>query len=627
MSSSQTPSEPSYRLLLIDEDSVFRLGFKVWLNQYPDVTVVAEAEDGETALQILDHQFARPLDPVAPDPIRPANLVVLDISLGRTNLEQIQGLNLCSTLKLRYPSLPILCLSPSSEPILMAAAQQTGANGYCVKSAEPDELVAVIRRVGAGQSAWKPPEPKNIRARPEKAERGAPAPLAVFRRNLRRSGLRQIETALVEVTTELENLDLSLLDRAILAGRQRELRASRWLVTRLLATPSLIEDARPGRETAPIANPRSGNSPAISSTSPAPLTDSLPAPTPVLPSDITIIPSPEATLTNTQSVQSVAFDTLLMKIQSGLTNQTDVPLETDILREDRKRDLFYLIVRKLEEVLSELRYSQIEPLQLPLKRSAILLDLWQAILVDFFGRYYTVQVRTPTGTSEIEVVSALLQSAEIVQLAILDKIPGVTELFQHFLFQAPLSVDSIPYPVGNPESLARAELLLENLVIQVANAVMQPLLNRFANVELIKQNFYDRRLLSSREIERFRNNLSWKYRLDRVFNDPKNIFESQYRLFTLTGRGIKQTTIYAPRTEELDQLSGLPYVVTLALETRDAISPRLRSVVSFVGNGFVYVLTEVIGRGIGLIGRGILKGLGNVWQDTAKYKGRDRASR
>jgi hypothetical protein len=34
-----------------------------------------------------------------------------------------------------------------------------------------------------------------------------------------------------------------------------------------------------------------------------------------------------------------------------------------------------------------------------------------------------------------------------------------------------------------------------------------------------------------------------------------------------------------------------------------------------LGTGLVYLLTEIIGRGIGLIGRGILKGIGNAFQD------------
>jgi hypothetical protein len=45
------------------------------------------------------------------------------------------------------------------------------------------------------------------------------------------------------------------------------------------------------------------------------------------------------------------------------------------------------------------------------------------------------------------------------------------------------------------------------------------------------------------------------------------------------------------------------------------VAPRVRSAISFMGNGVIYVLTEVIGRGIGLVGRGVIKGIGNVWQD------------
>jgi hypothetical protein len=61
--------------------------------------------------------------------------------------------------------------------------------------------------------------------------------------------------------------------------------------------------------------------------------------------------------------------------------------------------------------------------------------------------------------------------------------------------------------------------------------------------------------------------------------------------------------------------------VTLALEARDAIAPRLRSALSLVGSSVIFVLTEVIGRGIGLIGRGVAKGIGNTWQDI-RYRQR-----
>jgi hypothetical protein len=43
-----------------------------------------------------------------------------------------------------------------------------------------------------------------------------------------------------------------------------------------------------------------------------------------------------------------------------------------------------------------------------------------------------------------------------------------------------------------------------------------------------------------------------------------------------------------------------------------------------VGSGLVYVLTEVVGRGIGLVGRGILQGIGSAWQDTKISRDSDR---
>ena len=79
-------------------------------------------------------------------------------------------------------------------------------------------------------------------------------------------------------------------------------------------------------------------------------------------------------------------------------------------------------------------------------------------------------------------------------------------------------------------------------------------------------------------------------------------------------------TIYAPRPLELAQLAGIPLVVTLALETRDALSPRLKSATTFLGSSIVYLLTEIIGRGIGLIGRGIIKGVGNIWQENNRIR-------
>jgi hypothetical protein len=242
--------------------------------------------------------------------------------------------------------------------------------------------------------------------------------------------------------------------------------------------------------------------------------------------------------------------------------------------------------------------------------------LWASVTTEFFGRYQAL----PVNNRQIEVVPTLLADREIVQTEILAKIPHTIELLNHLLFQIPLPIDRDAHSIGTPLAADRAGELLENLTINLANAVIQPLLNRFGDVAAIKTSFYDRRLLSSRDIERFRNDLSWRYRVDRYFSQPQAIFESRHRLFVLSNYGIEQMNIYAPRPEELAQLAGVPFAVTLALETRDAIAPRLRSATTFIGTIIVYLLTEIIGRGIGLIGRGIIKGVGNIWQETNRSR-------
>ena len=120
-----------------------------------------------------------------------------------------------------------------------------------------------------------------------------------------------------------------------------------------------------------------------------------------------------------------------------------------------------------------------------------------------------------------------------------------------------------------------------------------------------------RRWLPTREVERFRNDLAWKYRMQRWVNDPKAIYESRYWLLTASDRGIITLPIYAPRNQEWRDLSGVPLGLTLLIEARDAIAPRVRSTVTLAGRGALMVL-QAIGRGIGFIGRGIIQGLGDA---------------
>jgi len=607
------------RILLIDDDPIFRLGLRTALEAFPEFQVIAEADTPAAALDILSKR----------QPENAVDLVVLELAIARSHPDHLSGLALCQLLKTEYPNLPVLLLTAESEPALLVAAKESGVDGYCAKgcalaqqgtTAHGASIVQAMRQVISGQPYWQTlaPEPP-VRGEINWIPTNSVRPPS-WHYKMRQSGLQQIEDALARVMQQLQNPQRSHLDWLFWSGRRRELLAARWVVNQLLPTDVIVveRDIGLGQEDTDTGRGKdTGNSPANLSEMPRAL-GRMSRRKDVGNSSVDVFASPQHLL-GLSSFQS-PIQATLAKLQSGLSNLTGIVLEIDILQAKKKRDLLEIVLRKFEEILDELRFSQVTIEQLPQKRSRLLQDLWQVSLTDFFGKYYTL----PVGNDEFEVVNVLLADGELVRDAILDQIPLVVELLSHQLFKTPLMIDNVSYPAQTPEAMVCAEMLLQNLILQVANAIIQPLLNEFADVEAIKQSFYDSRLISAREIARFRNNLSWRYRVAQLLVEPRAIFESRYNLFVLSDTGIKQASIYAPRRQELEQLRGIPLVVTLAYETRDAIAPRLRSTISWVGRGVVYVLTQVVGRSIGLVVRGVIQGVGSTWQDTRFGKNGER---
>ena len=126
---------PPLRILLAEDDELFRLGLRVRLQQEPGFEIVAEAEDGETAVALTKRS--------------PLDLVLLDIGLPG-----IGGLEACRQIKQQQPELPVLVLTSRSEKNLISCLISVGAQGYCLKGIAAEVLVLAIRSVSAGASWW-----------------------------------------------------------------------------------------------------------------------------------------------------------------------------------------------------------------------------------------------------------------------------------------------------------------------------------------------------------------------------------------------------------------------------------------------------------------------------------------
>ena len=137
-------------VLLVDDHSLVRRGFRRILEDAPDIRVVGEASDGQEAVRLAEE-------------LKP-NLIMMDCALPG-----MSGLDATRSILKKHPETAVLMLSMHSEDTLVRQALDAGARGYILKSAVDMELVTAIRRVVAGELVLDPhvsrdPELKGERA-------------------------------------------------------------------------------------------------------------------------------------------------------------------------------------------------------------------------------------------------------------------------------------------------------------------------------------------------------------------------------------------------------------------------------------------------------------------------------
>lgn len=550
-------------LYLIGDDPVLQIGLEAIFAEIENINVVLRTKPSDAVERIR----------------RQAESEFVEIALLEWSLQANPSpiLRLCDRLRQNRDCLKIVLLCDPIDPQYLTAARNAQIQGYCPKGSTIETIRSTLEQVAEERFRW-----PNLRDRPTTVK------VSITARWLHqnaRAGLSQIDRQLLPIEQHLENEDLSMLDWLFWTGRRRELRVTRWLVNQLLP-PYVVAESN--GETNPASSPTS-------------LEES---------QSNAIAPQTTAETTSSLTIPQSLFEKTRSQLQLYPINRTQTILSFDILKPEKQRELLYIVLRELQDVLEELRFLTLPPDELAERRSAILREIWQNATLDFYSRYYTL------AREDDLIVDVVMQDAAAIQGNFLDKIPFVGELLAYLLFDTPLTIDRVAYRSESPEAQDRAQLLLNNLILQIANAVLQLLLNHFAELEIVKQRLYEPRYQSSRQIARIRNELSWQYRQNVYLEEPLAIFESRYNLLTLKNNAIVPATIRASRLGELAQLQGIPWFVTIVLETRDAIAPRVRAVVSFVGRGVIYLLVQVIGRGIGLIGRGILQGFGNALQET-----------
>ena len=129
------------RVLLCDDHRIVREGLRQVLADDADIMVCGEARTGTEALaQVQALMGAAPQgDRIGLD------VVLLDIAMPERD-----GLDVLQVIRREYPGLPVLMLSTYPEKQYAVRCIQLGAAGYLHKSADPDDMVAAVRKVAGG---------------------------------------------------------------------------------------------------------------------------------------------------------------------------------------------------------------------------------------------------------------------------------------------------------------------------------------------------------------------------------------------------------------------------------------------------------------------------------------------
>jgi len=125
------------KILIADDHAVVREGTRQILERETDLTIVAEAADGEEAVRLAGS--SRP------------DVAIIDIAMPK-----VDGIEATKQIKALYPTIAVLILTAYDDDQFVFGLLEAGAAGYLLKSVRGRELIEAVRQVYAGESVLHP---------------------------------------------------------------------------------------------------------------------------------------------------------------------------------------------------------------------------------------------------------------------------------------------------------------------------------------------------------------------------------------------------------------------------------------------------------------------------------------
>jgi hypothetical protein len=549
----RSPDDPPARLLLF-ADPLQREGLHQWLTAAPEGwRVLTDPGSDAGTPQLVIWCLA-----TAPEPTS------LEAELRR--------------LQERWQPAPVLLLLPSAAPYPPGFLLDLPVSGL-LEAPDAEALCAAVRTLlGGGRvveiagaaAESRPPEPR-------------PLGLGQW---LLFSGLQQIDAELAFCRRLLDPPPQGLLAELLLRGRLRELRAARRLLLWLWGPLQLAFSAPAPPPTAGAPPPTAGEGEPAGA----------------------LRPSPVLSLSLRQRTADGIWETLEQRLRAaaaaGPGNESGQILALDGLLPERRSDLLLALLEQFQLLRSRLHQSDPRGERLLESWSELQPELRRLALRRMAGPY----VQLPQEGRLLPVAETLVAGSQLEGSD--PELPEPTAMLATLLQARPLLVEGRLLPPDEPRAVLYLEMLLANWLVRSAEQVAAEVLAACAEWPELRRYLLRPELLSTRNLERLRNQLNAQQRWASWVERPVQLYESRRQFFRLEEGAIRVVDLTEPRDPELRRLGWPQQLVTLLLEARDAVAPQLQSLVKAFGDLVVVVLTQVIGRAIGLVGRGIAQGMG-----------------
>ena len=307
---------------------------------------------------------------------------------------------------------------------------------------------------------------------------------------------------------------------------------------------------------------------------------------------------------STKEIWYTIYNRLNTRIHDDLKNSTDELSALFSLNNLKRNNLLKTLLNEFSIVINKLDSKDSQEKGFETNLQLITPELRANTLRNFINSYD----RLEKNGIEIPISDFLVKNSELDIID--DELPSITLIIDPILNNKPIFIDGQYLSIEDPRAFIHLEMLILNWIFRTAELVSEEIISSCSEWPELRKYFLNKELISTRELERKRNHINTKNQLQNIFKKPVRLYESKRLYYTIKHNRIDKVIILEPRDDELRKLDWIQRQIAFFIELRDALAPQIQAIIQYLGDLIVLILTKVVGRSIGLIGRGIAQGMG-----------------